>query len=104
VFGEFRWSGRWAVTEFAFAPTPAQKLLGRTPKRKMSFPFQKKITPAKIQRSKEHFFFLVLPSEARRWRGDSSSVRKTFTSHGAWSVRIADIAFISQIINFENRF
>jgi hypothetical protein len=34
--------------------------------------------------------------------GRSWSVRKTFTSHGAWSVHIADIAF--HFTNFENRF
>ena len=91
-------SGRWAVTEFAFAPTPAQKLLGRTPKRKMSFPYQKKITPAKIQRSKRHFFFLVLPSVARRWRG----VRRAYdlishhTARGACA--LPTLLFISQIL------
>ena len=38
-------------------------------KEKCPFHFRKKSTPAKNQKSKEHFFFLGLPSEARRWRG-----------------------------------
>src|SRR3989338_10854460 len=39
-------------------------------KRKMSFPFSRKISPPPNQRSKEHFSS-VLPSEARQWRNDS---------------------------------
>ena len=44
-------------------------LEGRTPKRKMSFPFFRKNQARANPKSKEHFFFLGLPSEARRWRG-----------------------------------
>ena len=39
-------------------------------RRKMSFPFSRKISPPPYQRSKEHFSS-VLPSEARQWRNDS---------------------------------
>ena len=39
--------------------------------RKMSFPFSKEISPPPNQESKEHFS-LVLPSEARQWRNDTS--------------------------------
>jgi hypothetical protein len=37
----------------------------------MSFPFSRKISPPPNQESKEHFS-LVLPSEARQWRNDTS--------------------------------
>jgi hypothetical protein len=48
------------VTEFAFASPPAQKLLGRTPKRKMSFPFQKKNHPREnIKKQETSFLFGV---------------------------------------------
>ncbi|MSU55273.1 MAG: hypothetical protein EXS46_01905 [Candidatus Taylorbacteria bacterium] len=39
-------------------------------RRKMSFPFSRKISPPPHQESKEHFSS-VLPSEARQWRNDS---------------------------------
>ena len=39
-------------------------------RRKMSFPFSRKISPPPNQESKEHFSS-VLPSEARQWRNDS---------------------------------
>jgi len=43
-------------------------------RRKMSFPFSRKISPPPYQRSKEHFSS-VLPSEARQWRDDSFHIR-----------------------------
>ncbi|MBP7805272.1 MAG: hypothetical protein KA052_03595 [Candidatus Pacebacteria bacterium] len=43
-------------------------------RRKMSFPFLRKISPPPYQRSKEHFSS-VLPSEARQWRNDSFHIR-----------------------------
>jgi len=66
-------------TESAFRPaTLPRNFLGRTPKRKMSFPFLEKIHPRENQKCKEHFFFSGLPSEARQWRGDCPSVRFSF--------------------------
>src|SRR3990167_8844496 len=47
----------------------ARILGGQNPKKKDVLSILEKITPAKNQKSKEHFFFLGLPSEARRWRG-----------------------------------
>jgi hypothetical protein len=47
----------------------ARVLGGQNPKKKNVLSILEKITPAKIRKSKEHFFFLGLPSEARRWRG-----------------------------------
>jgi len=47
----------------------AQKLLGQNPKKKKVLSFLEKIHPREKQRSKELFFFLGLPSEARWWRG-----------------------------------
>ena len=58
----------FAKTSSAFRPaTLPEYLEGRTPKRKMSFPFLEKITPAKNRKARN--IFLGLPSEARRWRG-----------------------------------
>ena len=57
--------------------------------RKMSFPFSKKISPPPNQRSKEHFS-LVLPSEARQWRNDTS-VRFGFKPPRAPRVRLVGI-------------
>jgi len=74
-------------TESAFRPaTLPEYLEGRT-QRKMSFPFSEKIHPSENQKSKEHFFFLGLPSEARRWRGDCPSVRFSFKPPRARSAR-----------------
>src|SRR3989344_9050763 len=62
-----------------FAPPHCPNIFtGRTPKRKMSFPFSEKIHPREKENCKEHFFFLGLPSAARRWRGDCPSVRFSF--------------------------
>ena len=61
-------------------------------KEKCPFHFRKN-PPPRNQKSKRHFFFLGLPSEARRWRGVRRAYEKIFTSHGAWSVHIADVAF-----------
>src|SRR3990167_2923579 len=61
----------FAKTSSALFRHLPEYLEGRTPKRKMSFPFSEKIHPRENQKSKEHFFFLGLPSEARRWRNDS---------------------------------
>src|SRR3989344_2527604 len=52
----------------------ARVIEGRTPKEKHSFLFQKKFTLAKSE-MQGVIFLSGLPSEARRWRGDSSSVR-----------------------------
>jgi hypothetical protein len=56
-------------------------LEGRTPKRKNVLSILEKITPAKNQKSKEHFFFLVLPSEARQWRGFRRAYEKLSYHH-----------------------
>ena len=76
----------FAKTSSALFRHLPEYLEGRTPKRKMSFPFSRKISPPPYQRSKEHFFFLGLPSEARRWRNDSS-VRFSFKPPRAPRVR-----------------
>ncbi|HEY4494932.1 MAG TPA: hypothetical protein VJC01_00580 [Candidatus Paceibacterota bacterium] len=47
----------------------ARILGGQNPKKKNVLSILEKITPAKIRKSKEHFFFLGLPSGARRRRG-----------------------------------
>ena len=57
-------------TESAFRPAALPRnFTGRTPpERKTPFPFLEKIHPRENQKSKRHFFFLGLPSEARWWR------------------------------------
>src|SRR3989338_7597816 len=47
----------------------ARILGGQNPKKKIVLSILEKIHPRENQRSKEHFFFLGLPSEAKRWRG-----------------------------------
>ena len=57
-------------TESAFEPHHIARILGgQNPKKKNVLSILEKITPAKIRKSKEHFFFLGLPSGARQWRG-----------------------------------
>jgi len=58
--------------------------------RKMSFPFSRKNSPPPNQKSKEHFS-LVLPSEARQWRNDTS-VRFSFEPPRTRGVRISPFA------------
>src|SRR3989338_7899953 len=53
---------------------PPEYLEGRTPKRKNVLSILEKIHSRENQKSKEHFFFLGLPSEARRGRGDTSAI------------------------------
>jgi len=48
-------------------------LEGRTPKEKHPFLFQERIHPRQIRNARS-VFLSGLPSEARQWRGDSSSV------------------------------
>src|SRR3989338_6871022 len=47
----------------------ARILGGQNPKKKYVLSILEKIHPRENKKSKEHFFFLGLPSEARRWRG-----------------------------------
>src|SRR3989339_1782668 len=62
-------------TESAFRPaTLPEYLEGRTPKEQHPFLFQKKFHPRQIRNARS-VFLSGLPSEARRWRGDSLSVR-----------------------------
>jgi len=49
--------------------TLSEYLYGQNPKKKNVLSILEKIHPRENQKSKEHFFFLGLPSEARRWRG-----------------------------------
>src|SRR3989339_1028585 len=55
-------------TESALVPPPARILGGQNTKEKCPFLFRRNRSRAN-PKSKEHFFFLGLPSEARRWRG-----------------------------------
>ena len=57
-------------------------------KEKCPFHFRKKSTPAKKQKSKEHFFFLGLPSEARRWWGFRGAYDLVSSHHAlrAWHI------------------
>ena len=78
----------FAKTSSALKPHALPEYLeGRTPKRKNVLSILEKIHSRENQKSKEHFFFLGLPSEARRWRGDSSSVQFWSTPPRARSAR-----------------
>ncbi len=57
-------------TESVLKPRHTARILGgQNPKKKNVLSILEKIHPRENQKSKEHFFFLGLPSEARRWRG-----------------------------------
>jgi len=57
-------------TESELKPRHTARMLGgQNPKKKNVLSILEKIHPRENQKSKEHFFFLGLPSEARRWRG-----------------------------------
>ena len=51
------------------APRTARILGGQNTKKKNVLSISKENHPRENTKSKRHFFFLVLPSEARRWRG-----------------------------------
>ena len=72
-------------TESALVPPPARILGGQNTKEKCPFLFRRNWSRAN-PKSKEHFFFLGLPSEARQWRNDTS-VRFSFKPPRAPRVR-----------------
>jgi len=76
---------RFTESAFRLATLP-EYLEGRTPKKKNVLSFLEKIHPRANQKSKGHFFFLGLPSEARQWRNDTS-VRFSFKPPRAPRVR-----------------
>src|SRR3989344_6907170 len=56
--------------ESILKPSHTARILGgQNPKKKNVLSILEKIHPRENQKSKEHFFFLGLPSAARRWRG-----------------------------------
>jgi len=78
------------MSEKSIMKSPAtlpEYLYGQNPKKKNVLSILEKIHPRENQKSKEHFFFLGLPSEARRWRGDCPSVRFSFKPPRAPRVR-----------------
>ena len=77
----------FAKTSSALFRHLPEYLEGRTQKEKCPFHFRKNPPPRKLK-SKEHFFFLGLPSEARRWRGFTSSVRFSLEPPRAPRVRL----------------
>jgi hypothetical protein len=68
-----------------FRPDTCPETSGQNTKKKNVLSILEKNPPAKIRKSKEHFFFLVLPSEARRWRGVRGAYEKLshHTARGA---------------------
>ena len=76
----------FAKTSSALFRHLPEYLEGRTPKKNV-LSFLEEISPPPNQRSKEHFS-LVLPSEARQWRNDTS-VRGSFKSPRAPRVRFS---------------
>src|SRR3990167_7742988 len=66
----------FAKTSSALFRHLPEYLEGRTQKEKHPFLFQKKFHPRQIKKARSVFSFVVsAESAARRWRGDSSSVR-----------------------------
>jgi len=66
-------------TESELKPRHTARILGRqNPKKKNVLSILEKIHPRENKKSKEHFFFLVLPSEASG--GGAESVRFSFAS------------------------
>src|SRR3989338_2525060 len=60
----------FAKTSSALKPRHTARILGeQNPKKKNVLSILEKITPAKIRKSRELFFFWGWPSEARGWRG-----------------------------------
>src|SRR3989338_2710622 len=60
----------FAKTSSALKPRHTARILGgQNPKKKNVLSILEKIHPRENQKSRELFFFLGLPSEARRWRG-----------------------------------
>src|SRR3990167_7363094 len=77
-------------TESALVPPPAPILGGQNPKKKKVLSILEKIPPAKIRKSKEHFFFLGLPSEAGRWRGFRGAYDLVSSRHALRAWHISD--------------
>ena len=76
-------------TESAFRPaTLPEYLYGQNTKKKNALSIFRKNHPRENQRSKEHFFFLGLPSEARRWRGFRGAYDLVSSHHAlrAWHI------------------
>ena len=72
--------------------------------RKMSFPLSRKDSPPPNQESKEHFS-LVLPSEARQWR-NNTSVRFSFEPPRTRGVRLVRLLFekgSSKVYNYSTK-
>ena len=82
--------------ESVLKPSHTARILGgQNPKKKNVLSILEKIHPRENTKSKEHFFFLGLPSEARRWRGFRRAYDLIQSHHAlrAW-----------YITDFENRF
>src|SRR3989338_1753005 len=81
----------FAKTSSALKPRHTARILGgQNPKKKNVLSILEKITPAKNQKSKEHFFFLGLPSEARRWRGFRGAYDLISSHHALRAWHISD--------------
>jgi len=81
----------FAKTSSALKPRHTARILGgQNPKKKNVLSILEKITPAKIRKSKEHFFFLGLPSEARRWRGFLRAYDLVSSHHALRAWHISD--------------
>jgi len=78
-------------TESALKPRHTARILGgQNPKKKNALSILEKIHPREKQKSKEHFFFLGLPSEARRWRGFRRAYNLVSSRHALRTWHISD--------------
>ena len=87
----------FALPRQHFAPPPARIHGGQNTKEKCPFLFRRNWSRAN-PKSKEHFFFLGLPSEARRWRGFRGAYDSIQSHH---ALRACEV--ITSLC-FENRF
>ena len=75
-------------TESALFRHLPEYLEGRTPKKNVLSTFKKNFTPPPPNQESKRHFSLVLPSEARQWR-DDTSVRFSFEPPRTRGVRIS---------------
>jgi len=81
----------FAKTSSALKPRHTARILeGQNPKKKNVLSILEKIHPRENQKSKEHFFFLGLPSEARQWRGFRRAYDLVSSHHALRAWHISD--------------
>jgi hypothetical protein len=98
--GARRVSLKWTLGRdgICFRPATCPETSGQNTKKKNVLSISKENHPRENTKKQETFFFLVLPSEARRWRGVRRAYEKLshHTARGACTLPM--LLFISQIL------